>query len=229
VSNYRRVALLGIKGSEIDGNHNQGEIVAMRITRIVVTSAISALIATTALALDTYKADPAHSSVNFTVDHMVVNTVHGRFRQFEGTITVDPDNGNALKAASGTIQAKSIDTDIERRDDHLRSPDFFDAEKFPTITFESTEVKKDGSGLVLVGKFTMHGVTKDISLPCTLKGPIKSPMGGTLFGLEVNAKINRKDYGLTWNKALEAGGLMVGEDVTIQINAEFVKKAAEKN
>src|SRR6202042_705651 len=84
--------------SEIDGNHNQGEIVTMRITRIVVTSAVSALIATTVLALDTYKADPAHSSVNFTVDHMVVNTVHGRFRQFEGTITVDPDNGNALKA-----------------------------------------------------------------------------------------------------------------------------------
>jgi polyisoprenoid-binding protein YceI len=228
VPDYRRVALHGIERNGIDENHNQGEIVAMRITRIVATWVVSALIATTALALDTYKADPAHSSVNFTVDHMVVNTVHGRFRQFEGTITVDPDNGNALKAASGTIQTKSIDTDIEKRDDHLRSPDFFDAEKFPTITFESTEIKKDGDNQVLVGKFTMHGVTKDVSLPCTLKGPIKSPMGGTIFGLEVNAKINRKDYGLAWNKVLEAGGLMVGEDVTIKINAEFVKRATDK-
>jgi polyisoprenoid-binding protein YceI len=200
----------------------------MRITRIVATCAVSTLIASTALALDTYKVDPAHSSVNFLIDHMVVNTVHGRFRQFEGTITVDPDNGNALTVASGTIQAKSIDTDIEKRDNHLRSPDFFDAEKFPTITFESAEVKKDGNGHVLMGKFTMHGVTKDVSLPFTLKGPIKSPMVGTILGLEVNAKINRKDYGLTWNKIIEAGGLMVGEDVTIQINAELVKQAGEK-
>ena len=200
----------------------------MRITRTVVTWAVSALITSTALALDTYKIDPAHSSVNFLVDHMVVNTVHGRFRQFEGTITVDPDNGNAMKGASGTIQAKSIDTDIEKRDNHLRSPDFFDAEKFPTITFESTEVKKDGNGQVLIGKFTMHGVTKDVSLPFTLKGPIKSPMGGTIMGFEVNAKLNRKDYGLTWNKVIEAGGLMVGEDVTIQINTELVKQVAEK-
>src|SRR5277367_3435412 len=112
----------------------------MRDTRIIITCAVGALIASTALALDTYKVDPAHSSVNFSIDHMVVNTVHGRFRQFEGTITVDPDNNNALSAASGTIQAKSIDTDIERRDTHLRSPDFFDTEKFPTITFESAEV-----------------------------------------------------------------------------------------
>lgn len=200
----------------------------MKATHIIATCAVSALIASTALALDVYKIDPAHSSVNFAVDHMVVNTVHGRFRQFEGTITVDPDNNNALTAASGTIQTKSIDTDIEKRDDHLRSPDFFDAEKFPTITFESSEVKRDANGLVLVGKFTMHGVTKDVSLPCTLKGPIKSPMGGMVMGLEVNAKLNRKDYGLTWNKVIEAGGLMVGEDVTIQINAELVKRSAEK-
>ena len=200
----------------------------MRIIRILALGVVAALIGTTAQALDTYKVDPAHSSVNFSIEHMVINTVHGRFRQFEGSIAVDPDSGNALKAASGTIQAKSIDTDIEKRDNHLRSPDFFDVEKFPTITFESTEIKKDGSDQVLVGKFAMHGVTKDVSLPFKLKGPIKGPMGNTIVGLEVNAKLNRKDYGLTWNKVIEAGGLMVGEDVTIQINAEFVKQAAEK-
>ena len=200
----------------------------MRIIRIVTLGVAAVLMGTTAQALDTYKVDPAHTSVNFSIEHMVINTVHGRFRQFEGSITVDPDNGNALKGASGTIQAKSIDTDIERRDNHLRSSDFFDVEKFPTITFESTEVRKDGSDQVLVGKFTMHGVTKDVSLPFKLKGPIKGPMGNMIVGLEVNAKLNRKDYGLTWNKAIEAGGLMVGEDVTIQINAELVKQAAEK-
>ena len=200
----------------------------MRIIRIVTLGVAAVLMGTTAQALDTYKVDPAHTSVNFSIEHMVINTVHGRFRQFEGSITVDPDKGNALKGASGTIQAKSIDTDIERRDNHLRSPDFFDAEKFPTITFESTEIKKDGNDQLLVGKFTMHGVTKDVSLPFKLKGPIKGPLGNTIVGLEVNAKLNRKDYGLTWNKAIEAGGLMVGEDVTIQINAELVKQAAEK-
>ncbi len=200
----------------------------MRIIRIITLGVAAVLMGTTAQALDTYKVDPAHTSVNFSIEHMVINTVHGRFRQFEGSITVDPDNGNALKGASGTIQAKSIDTDIEKRDNHLRSPDFFDAEKFPTITFESTEIKKDGSDQVLVGKFTMHGVTKDVSLPFKLKGPIKGPMGNTIVGLEVNAKLNRKDYGLTWNKVIEAGGLMVGEDVTTQINAELVKQGAEK-
>ena len=200
----------------------------MRIIRIVTLGVAAVLMGTTAQALDTYKVDPAHTSVNFSIEHMVINTVHGRFRQFEGSITVDPDKGNALKGASGTIQAKSIDTDIERRDNHLRSPDFFDAEKFPTITFESTEIKKDGNDQLLVGKFTMHGVTKDVSLPFKLKGPIKGPLGNTIVGLEVNAKLNRKDYGLTWNKAIEAGGLMVGEDVTIQVNAELVKQAAEK-
>lgn len=186
------------------------------------------LVGTTAEALDTYKVDPAHSSINFSIEHMVINTVHGRFRQFEGSITVDPDSGNALKGASATIQAKSIDTDIEKRDNHLRSPDFFDTEKFPTITFESTEIKKDGGDQVLVGKFTMRGVTKEVSLPFKLKGPIKGPMGNTVVALEVNAKLNRKDYGLTWNKAIEAGGLMVGEEVAIQINAEFVKQAADR-
>ena len=200
----------------------------MRITRIVALGAAAVLVGTTAQALDTYKVDPAHSSINFSIEHMVINTVHGRFRQFEGSITVDPDSGNALKGANATIQAKSIDTDIEKRDNHLRSPDFFDTEKFPTITFESSGIKKDGNDQVLVGKFTMHGVTKEVALPFKLKGPIKGPMGNTIAALEVNAKLNRKDYGLTWNKVIEAGGLMVGEDVAIQINAEFVKQAAEK-
>ena len=200
----------------------------MRITRIIVIAAVAVLMGTSARALDTYKVDPAHSTIGFSIDHLVINTVHGRFRQFDGSLAVDPDNGNALKQANATIQATSIDTDISKRDDHLRSPDFFDVAKFPTITFESTEVKKDGNQQVLVGKFTMHGVTKEVSLPVTVKGPIKDPWGNMRLGLEVNTKLDRKEYGLAWNKVIEAGGLMVGEEVTIQINAEFVKQAGEK-
>lgn len=199
----------------------------MRVARIIPAGAVVVLLGTTALGLDTYKVDPAHSSVGFAIDHMVINTVHGRFRQFDGSITVDPENGNALKEAGATIQAKSIDTDIAKRDDHLRSADFFDVEKFPTITFEGKQVKKEGNDQILVGKFTMHGVTKEVPLPFKLKGPIQA-MGGTRLALAVNAKLNRKDYGLTWNKVIEAGGLVVGEEVTIQIDAEFVKENGER-
>ena len=196
----------------------------MRMNRTFLVVAVAALLGTSARALDTYKVDPAHSSIGFSIDHMVIDTVHGRFRQFEGSITVDPDKGNALTQAAATIQTKSIDTDVEKRDNHLRSPDFFDAEKFPTITFESTGV----DGQTLTGKFTMHGVTKEISLPFTIKGPIKDPMGNVHLALQAKTKLDRKDYGISWNKTLDAGGLMVGEEVNIEINGSFVKQAADK-
>ncbi|HUI07100.1 MAG TPA: YceI family protein [Verrucomicrobiae bacterium] len=199
----------------------------MRAVSMIAAGAMAMLLGTTASGLDTYKVDPAHTSIAFAIDHMVINTVHGRFRQFDGSIGVDPDNGNALKEATATIQAKSIDTDIAKRDDHLRSADFFDVDKFPTITFEGREVRKQGDDQVLVGKLTMHGVTREISLPFKLKGPINT-MGRTRVALAVNAKLNRKDYGLTWNKVLDAGGLMVGNEVTIQIDAELVKAAGER-
>ncbi|HVM59593.1 MAG TPA: YceI family protein [Verrucomicrobiae bacterium] len=196
----------------------------MRITHSIVAVAAVCLVGTTTQALDTYTVDHAHSSIGFSIDHMVIDTVHGRFRQFDGSITVDPDNGNALKQASATIQTRSIDTDVQRRDDHLRSADFFDTEKNPTITFESTGV----NGQTLTGKFTMHGVTKEVSLPYTIKGPIKDPMGNVHLALEARTKLNRKDYGISWNKTLDSGGLMLGEEVNIEINGSFVKQAAEK-
>jgi polyisoprenoid-binding protein YceI len=191
---------------------------------MIAFAAAAVLMGTAARALDTYKVDPAHSSIGFSIDHMVIDTVHGRFRQFDGSITVDPDNGNTLKQAGATIQTRSIDTDVERRDNHLRSPDFFDAEKFPTITFESTGI----AGQTLTGKFTMHGVTKEISLPFTIKGPMKDAMGNVHLALEAKTRLNRKDYGVSWNKTLDAGGLLVGEEVNIEINGSFVKQAADK-
>jgi polyisoprenoid-binding protein YceI len=196
----------------------------MRISTIVVIATLAVLVGTSARALDTYKVDRAHSSIGFSIDHLVIDTVRGRFRQFDGSITVDPDNGNALKQATATIQTTSIDTDVEKRDNHLRSPDFFDVEKYPAITFESTGI----DGQTLTGKFTMHGVTKEISLPYTIKGPVKDPMGNVHLALQAKSKLNRKDYGILWNKTLDAGGVMVGEEVNIEINGSFVKQTAEK-
>ncbi len=196
------------------------------IQRFCVVTAVVSL-AGSAFAADVYQIDPAHTSVGFSITHMVINTVHGRFGDVAGTVTVDPDASNALVEAQATIQAKSVDTGIEKRDNHLRSPDFFDVAKFPTITFVSKRLEKQGGQTVLVGDFTMHGVTKELSLPITLKGPIKDPWGNLRLGVSAAGSLNRKDYGVTWNKALEAGGVMLGEEVQIQIDAEAVKQAAK--
>jgi polyisoprenoid-binding protein YceI len=147
-----------------------------------------------ARAAESYKIDPAHTSVGFTIAHLVISEVNGRFDDVTGTITAD---SNALVAASATIQVKSIDTAIKKRDDHLRSPDFFDAEKFPTITFESTKVEKNQ----ITGNFTMHGITKEIQFPVVLKGPIKDPWGGTRIAVTAETTINRTDYGMKPTKA----------------------------
>jgi polyisoprenoid-binding protein YceI len=175
-------------------------------------------------AADTYNIDPNHSTVGFAVNHMVINTVHGKFDEFTGSVTLD---NNALQAGTATIQPKSINTGIERRDNHLKSPDFFDAAKYPTITFQSKRAEKKGDETILAGDFTMHGVTKEISLPVTIKGPIKDPWGNTRIGIEAKTKLSRKDYGLKYNQMLETGGMVVGDEVEIQINAEAVKAAAK--
>jgi len=171
-------------------------------------------------AADLYNIDPAHSTVGFAVSHMVINTVHGKFNEFTGTVSLD---GTAVKEATGTIQAKSIDTGIEKRDDHLRSDAFFDVAKFPTITFQSKRTEKQGSDTTLIGDFTMHGVTKEISLPLTVKGPIKDPWGNTRVGLQARTKINRRDFGIKFSQTLETGALVVGDEIELEINAEAVK------
>ncbi len=169
---------------------------------------------------DTYKIDPVHSSVAFSVKHMVISNVKGKFQEFTGILVLE---NNSLKEATGTIQTKSIDTGVAQRDEDLRSANFFDVEKFPTITFKSKRVEKKGEELLLVGDYTMHGVTKELSLPVKLSGPVKDPWGNQRIGLEAKTKLSRKDYGMTYNKALEAGGLVVGDEVEIEINAEAVK------
>jgi len=177
-----------------------------------------------ALASETYNIDPVHTTIGFGVTHLVINTVHGKFNEFEGSVVVDDGR---VSAAQGVIQAKSVNTGIDKRDNHLRSADFFDAEKFPKITFQSKRVEKRGDEQILTAEFTMHGVTKELQLPVTLKGPIKDPWGNSRIGLQARVKLNRKDYGLKYNQALETGGLVVGDEVEIEINAEAVKAAAK--
>jgi polyisoprenoid-binding protein YceI len=187
---------------------------------------LAATTATSSRAADTYQIDPAHTSIGFAVSHMVITKVRGRFDKFEGLIELDPA-GPAVQAAKLTIQAASINTGIQKRDDHLRTADFFHVEKYPHITFELKRVEKKGDQLVAIGDFTMHGVTRQLELPFKLNGPITDPWGNSRIGIEGRATINRRDYGLTWSQVLEAGGLVVGDEVEIEIFAEAIKRKAE--
>jgi len=186
-------------------------------------------LAAPAFAADTYTFDKSHSSVGFQVRHIFTN-VSGRFTDYSGTIQVDRAKPES-SSVEFTIQATSIDTSEPKRDGHLRTADFFDVANHPTITFKSTSMKPNGKDSYLVtGDFTMHGVTKQITLPVTVLGEGKDPMGNEKMGLETAITLNRKDYGLNWNRALETGGVLVGDEVKVQISIEAnkAKPAATK-
>ena len=152
----------------------------------------------------------------------MITNVRGRFGKLSGSVEFDPERPEQSQVAA-TIDATSIDTRDDKRDAHLRSPDFFDVEKFPTLEFRSKRIAKSDDGYALVGDLTIHGVTKEIALavegPST---PTKDPWGNTRIGASASAKINRKDWGLNWNAALEAGGVLVGEQVKIQLEVSLV-------
>ena len=186
--------------------------------------ALAALLAAPAFAADVYNVDKGHSEASFQVRHLGISNVRGRFADFEGSVNIDRAKPEA-SSVEFTIKTASIDTGVADRDKHLRSPDFFDVEKFPTITFKSSKVvSKGGNVYDVTGTLTMHGVSKDVTLSVTHLGFVKDPWGNDKAGFELNTTLNRKDYGLTWNKALETGGLLVGEDVKISINLETAKK-----
>ena len=173
---------------------------------------------------DTWQIDPAHTNVEFTVRHMMISNVKGQFQKTSGTITT---NGSDPASATidATIDASSIDTRVEKRDMHLKSPDFLDVAKYPTITFKSTKVEAAGPNKWKVtGDLTLHGVTKPVVLDVESSGPPINVMGKTRAGASATTKINRSDFGLKWNQALEAGGVMVGDEVAISIDVEAVKK-----
>ena len=173
---------------------------------------------------DTWQIDSSHTNVEFTVRHMMISNVKGQFQKTTGTITA---NGNDPASAKidVTIDASSVDTRVERRDAHLKSPDFLDVAKYPTITFKSTKVEADGPNKwKMPGDLTVHGVTKPVVLDVEGSGPPIQVMGNTRAGASATTKIKRSDFGLTWNKALEAGGVLVGDEVAISIDVEAVKK-----
>jgi polyisoprenoid-binding protein YceI len=173
---------------------------------------------------DTWQIDPAHTNVEFTVRHMMISNVKGQFQRTSGTVTA---NGSDPASAQidATIDASSVDTRVEKRDMHLKSPDFLDVAKFPTITFKSTKVEAAGPNKWKVaGDLTLHGVTKPVVLEVESSGPPINVMGKMRAGASATTKINRSDFGLKWNQALEAGGVMVGDEVAISIDVEAVKK-----
>ena len=172
----------------------------------------------------TYAIDPSHSQVGFSVKHMMFSTVRGNFRGFEGTIVVDNDNP-ANSSVNVTIDASTITTGDVKRDEHLRSADFFDAETYPTITFKSTHVDfKSADDFKVEGELTMHGVTRPVTIKAEQTGEGTNPWGKDVAGFEGSAKINRKDFGLNWNAALEKGGVLVGDEIKINLELEVGKQ-----
>jgi len=174
----------------------------------------------------TYQIDPAHSSAQFVVRHMMITNVRGGFGSLKGTVVYDPDNLNESKIEA-LIDVTSIKTMDEQRDTHLKSADFFDVEKYPEITFQSKKIEQAGGDeLKVTGDLAVHGVTKEVVL--NVDGPTgegKDPFGYTRVGAAASTKIKRGDFGLTWNAALETGGILVGDDVKIELEISLIKAA----
>lgn len=193
----------------------------MALLGLVLTLLVPALAAAEPVA---YKADNAHSKVGFTIRHFVSH-VDGRFRDFDGQIKYDaqtPTNSTV----QFTVQAASIATDNDDRDKHLKSPDFFDVAKFPTLSFTSTKVvAKGANSFDVTGSLTLHGVTKTVTIPATFSGTVKMPKGEKA-GFQSSFTVNRLDYGVTWNRAIEGGGAMLGDEVTVNIDIEANRQMA---
>lgn len=174
----------------------------------------------------TWDFDLSHSSVNFFVRHLMVSKVHGRFHTWGGSLTLDSDD-ITRSTVNVTIDAASIDTREEKRDAHLRSADFFDAENFPKLAFKSTSVKRvSDEELEVLGDLTIRGETRPVTLKVESNGQIKDPWGGTRAGFSAKASISRKEFGLHWNALLETGGVVVGDKIEISLEIEAIQKAA---
>ncbi|MBD3299472.1 MAG: hypothetical protein GF341_12510 [candidate division Zixibacteria bacterium] len=188
-----------------------------------------ALLATSVVRAEpqTYQLDQAHSSVGFCVRHMAISKVCGKFNEFEGSFTVDPKDSSSW-SCQAIIQTASIDTDNQKRDEHLRSVDFFQADSFPTITFNSTKIEPRGDGKFDVhGNLTIRGTTKPVTLEGEFVGKVNDPWGNERMGFTLSGEINRMDYGVSWDNVLETGGLVVSHNVDLNIDAQGVRKTGE--
>ena len=174
--------------------------------------------------ITTWNIDPAHSAAEFKVRHMMIANVKGKFSGLSGALKLD-ETDYTHSVVEASIPAASLKTGDDQRDGHLKSPDFFDVEKFPTITFKSTNIDSTGGpDYEVTGELTVHGVTKTVTLSVEdVSEPAKDPWGNHRIGLSGSTRINRKDFGLTWNSALESGGVLVGDEVTIMLDVQFIK------
>src|SRR5256885_13557791 len=180
------------------------------------------------MAVSNWKIDPSHSAIHFSVRHMVVSKTRGRFTKWTGDIRFDPENRTA-SSVEVSIDPASIDTADAQRDAHLRSPDFFDVEKHPTATFRSTKVEdRGGDRYRITGGLTVHGVTRPVVFEATYEGSGKDPWGGERAGFLATTSIDRKDFGLQWNQALETGGLLVGEKVDLTLEVEAIRQSTKQ-
>jgi polyisoprenoid-binding protein YceI len=188
-----------------------------------ISSLIIALVfSSTAVFAATYEVDNVHSQVHFKVAHLVVATVRGEFTDYTATINADPSN-RTVQNVEATIKVASIDTRNQKRDDHLRSADFFDAGNHPNMTFKSTKIEGKGDDITVYGDLTIRGNTRQVALKGDFRGEVKDPWGNTKAGFSASTTINRQDYGLTWSKTLETGGLVVGNEVEIGLEIEALR------
>lgn len=173
----------------------------------------------------THTIDATHTNVEFAVKHLMISTVKGRFSDVSGTVTI-PELGEP--SVDVTIKAASIDTRLDARDNHLRSADFFDVEKFPTLRFVSTKATRTPDGYALTGNLTIKDVTRPVTLSVTAEGAVVDPWGNSKSGFAATGTINRTEFGLTWNAALETGGVLVGEEIKLHFDVELVAQAATR-
>jgi len=169
-----------------------------------------------------WNVDPDHSTIEFRVAHMVVSKTTGHFMDYQGFIDMDADAGT-VKTIEATIKTTSVNTKHEKRDAHLRNADFFDVDKYPTMTYRLKSYKKTADGYEAVGELTLRGVTKDITLTGNFNGVAKDPWGNLRAGFNAEGKLNRKDFGMVWSKTLDGGGLVVGDDVLLKLDIECIK------
>ncbi|MGB0910027.1 MAG: YceI family protein [Nitrospirales bacterium] len=198
---------------------------ALQIKLLVVTLALSLFVFSSAASaeMSRWNLDHDHTTLGFQVKHMVVSKTNGKFLEYSGVVEMDPE-AKEFKTIEAVIQTKSVFTDHKKRDEHLRSPDFFDAKTFPTMTYKMKSYKKTGDSYTALGDLTIRGVTKELALVGTFNGVAKDPWGNTRAGFTAEGTLNRKDFGMQFSKMLDNGGLMVGDEVKLLLEIEVIQE-----